>query len=70
VCGLVNATEVDHLVAGDDHDPANLAAICTPDHKVKSAREGAAAAAIARKSRPGRRRPREQHPGINPPPPY
>ncbi len=58
------ANEVDHLVAGDDHSDLNLASKCKPHHAAKSAREGAAAAAVARSKRPGRRRPREPHPGL------
>ena len=37
------ATEVDHLVAGDDHRDSNLRAICRPCHQRKSALEGVAA---------------------------
>lgn len=39
VCGNP-ATEVDHVVPGDNHDPANLAAICHPCHMSKSGHEG------------------------------
>jgi len=39
VCGDT-ATEVDHIVAGDDHSMANLAAICSRCHRRKSSREG------------------------------
>ena len=34
------AREVDHVIAGDDHSPSNLRAICTPCHARKSSREG------------------------------
>ena len=39
VCGDL-ATEVDHLVPGDNHDPDNLSAICRPCHMSKSGHEG------------------------------
>lgn len=58
-CGQPGATEVDHLVAGDDHQDANLAAIHTACHRSKSSAEGHA----ARGQGPTRRRPPEQHPG-------
>ena len=50
-CGDV-ATEVDHIVPGDNHDPSNLAAICTPCHRAKSSREGNAALNAKRRSMP------------------
>jgi hypothetical protein len=34
------ATEVDHVIAGDDHSLANLRGICAWHHARKSAREG------------------------------
>jgi len=34
------ATEVDHIIAGDDHTLGNLRAICTDHHKLKSSAEG------------------------------
>lgn len=37
------ASEVDHIESGDDHGPSNLAAICVPCHRRKSAQEGARA---------------------------
>ena len=42
LCGA-HATEVDHILRGDDHSDANLAAICTPCHRRKTGQEGAAA---------------------------
>jgi 5-methylcytosine-specific restriction enzyme A len=42
-CGQRPSTEVDHLEAGDNHDPSNLRGICTPCHRTKSSREGHAA---------------------------
>lgn len=58
------ATDVDHIVAGDNHDLGNLQAACPRCHQKKSSREGgqAAAAAIARRKEL-RRRPVERHPG-------
>lgn len=58
VCGQPGAGEVDHIVAGDDHSPSNLAAIhSNPCHRRKSSREGDAA-------RPRERRAKEPHPGL------
>jgi 5-methylcytosine-specific restriction endonuclease McrA len=37
------ATEVDHVSPGDDHSEGNLQAVCSPCHRIKSSREGAAA---------------------------
>jgi 5-methylcytosine-specific restriction protein A len=51
------ATEVDHIIAGDDHSRDNLRAICTDHHKHKSSAEGNA----ARKQKYSRRI--EPHPG-------
>lgn len=42
VCG-VRATDVDHVVAGDDHSFGNLRSLCREHHARKSAGEGAAA---------------------------
>lgn len=39
LCGEA-ATEVDHVVAGDNHDVSNLAPICGPCHRSKSGHEG------------------------------
>jgi 5-methylcytosine-specific restriction enzyme A len=51
------ATEVDHIGDRDDHSPANLRALCTPHHRSRSGRQGAAA-------RPRASRPSEPHPGL------
>lgn len=59
VCHQPGATEVDHLVAGDDHRDTNLAAICRSCHRAKSSAEGH----TARGQGPARKRPPEQHPG-------
>ena len=53
------ATEVDHIVAGDDHDLSNLRAICHWHHARKSSAEGNAA-----RRRPSTKRPAEAHPGL------
>lgn len=54
------ATDVDHILAGDDHRLDNLQAACARCHAVKSSREGheKQARMRARKSRP-----RGRHPG-------
>jgi len=58
VCGLPGSDEVDHVVAGDNHDESNLAAIhSVPCHRRKTVEEREAA-------RPKRRRPPEGHPGL------
>ena len=49
LCGA-HATEVDHVIHGDDHRLSNLAAICTACHRHKSATEGGRASARARAS--------------------
>lgn len=58
ICGDP-ATEVDHIVAGDNHDLSNLQAICTWHHRRKSSAEGAA----ARPKFESRFRKPEAHPG-------
>ncbi|WP_395105265.1 HNH endonuclease [Actinomadura sp. SCN-SB] len=55
------ATEVDHIQPGDNHDPNNLQAVCTPCHATKTGKENAAR---LNASRPRRRREPEPHPGI------
>lgn len=57
LCGAA-ANRVDHIDPGDDHRPTNLAAICLPCDKKKSAREGGRVTA-------GRApRQQERHPGL------
>jgi hypothetical protein len=48
---MLPATDVDHIVAGDDHEPSNLQALCRFHHARKSAREGASAAIKVRVKR-------------------
>jgi 5-methylcytosine-specific restriction protein A len=55
---LEPAREVDHIIAGDNHDLSNLQAICSVCHKRKTQREAQAA-----RSAKGRRRPPSRHPG-------
>lgn len=57
------ATDVDHVVPGDDHGEWNLQSLCSTHHKVKTAREASAASVAARAARP-RRRPTPPHPGL------
>lgn len=53
------ATDVDHILAGDNHSLNNLQALCRYHHAKKSSREGAAAAS---RKRIRRVREAEQHP--------
>lgn len=69
VCKLPGADSVDHVIAGDQHDEANLKAIHkVPCHARKSSSEGGQAAGAQRKARAAARfRPAEAHPGVVPP---
>jgi 5-methylcytosine-specific restriction protein A len=71
VCKLPGADSVDHVIAGDQHDEANLKAIHkVPCHARKSSSEGGQAAGAQRKARAASRlRAPEQHPGVVPPAP-
>lgn len=63
ICGAP-ANEVDHIdnrAGGGLHDDANLQALCTFHHRIKSAREGAYA---RNRARPREKRPPEPHPGV------
>jgi len=60
VCTL-EATEVDHIEPGDNHEPDNLQPVCSECHAVKSSAEGYHAR--ARKGR-ARMRKTEKHPGF------
>lgn len=57
------ATDVDHIVPGDDHDPSNLRALCRYHHEKKSGAEGARAKAAARRRVARRFLRQEAHPG-------
>ncbi|AXQ61058.1 HNH endonuclease [Streptomyces phage Hank144] len=59
-----SATDVDHIVAGDDHSLGNLRALCSYHHKIKSSQEGAAATNARRRQIASRFKRTEQHPGL------
>lgn len=66
LCGLPapQANQVDHIVAGDDHELSNLQLLCEPHHAKKSSSEGWAALAKRKRAAVDRmRRREEQHPG-------
>lgn len=58
------ATDVDHIVAGDDHREANLRSLCGWHHQRKSSAEGAAALARKRRANDRKFRRTEDHPGL------
>jgi 5-methylcytosine-specific restriction protein A len=58
------ATEVDHIIAGDNHDEANLRSLCSWHHARKSGQEGAAAKAAIRRRHDRKFRRTEGHPGL------
>jgi 5-methylcytosine-specific restriction enzyme A len=60
-CGW-RASDVDHIVRGDDHSMENLQSLCSHHHKIKSAREGNAARWTPPTAHA--RRPPERHPGM------
>ena len=61
------ATDVDHKVPGDNHDPHNLQSLCQEHHAAKTAREsGAARRAKRAEVKKMFRRPTERHPGLLP----
>jgi 5-methylcytosine-specific restriction protein A len=57
------ATDVDHIIAGDDHRESNLRSLCGPHHQAKSSSEGGAAMAAKRREIDKRFRRTEKHPG-------
>lgn len=59
-----DATDVDHVVAGDVHDESNLRSLCRWHHNRKSGREGADALAIAKRRNANRFKRVEKHPGL------
>lgn len=65
LCGGPGATEVDHVVAGDDDSPENLRPAHKDCHARKSATEGGRAAGTQRRARAdARKRTPEAHPGL------
>ena len=58
------ATDVDHIVHGDDHGDGNLRALCDWHHQKKSSSEGGAARVAARRRINQRFRRSEPHPGL------
>ncbi|SEC22560.1 hypothetical protein SAMN04490357_1489 [Streptomyces misionensis] len=58
------ATDVDHIVPGDDHQEANLRALGGFHHRAESSREGALALAAQRPRISNRFRRTETHPGL------
>jgi len=58
---LGTATEVDHLLQGDDHSLTNLQAVCSDCHKVKTNKDRVVLLASRRKLR---YRPGDRHPGL------
>lgn len=50
ICGA-RATDVDHIIPGDDHDDSNLRSLCSWHHDRKSSSEGGRAASRARRTR-------------------
>lgn len=66
-CGAP-ATDVDHVIPGDDHSENNLVSLCAADHRAKSGREGQAAGVVTRHlAGQHLHRPPEPHPGLTPP---
>ena len=62
ICGKI-ATEVDHILAGDDHRESNLRSLCKYHHSLKSSREGNEARVKKRKEISSRlRRKEDEHP--------
>jgi 5-methylcytosine-specific restriction protein A len=58
------ANQVDHIVRGNNHELANLQALCDYCHKHKTGQEGGAASAASRVNAAGRFRRTERHPGL------
>jgi 5-methylcytosine-specific restriction enzyme A len=56
----IEASDVDHIVRGDNHSPENLRAACKSCHGKKSSAEGHA---VQARMRSRRKRPLERHPG-------
>lgn len=58
------ATDVDHIIAGDNHSMENLTSLCDWHHQRKSSREGAAALLAKRRAHEKKYRRTEKHPGL------
>lgn len=58
------ATDVDHVVPGDDHSLSNLTSLCNWHHLRKSGSEGSQAATAKRKAVDASFRRSEVHPGF------
>lgn len=58
---ISRATDVDHIVHGDDHRDSNLQSLCAFHHSEKSAQEGGAALAAKRDKINKKFRRREDH---------
>ncbi len=58
---LGTATEVDHILQGDDHSLTNLQAVCTACHKVKTNKQKVIVVAAKRRLK---YRPDVRHPGL------
>jgi 5-methylcytosine-specific restriction endonuclease McrA len=56
---IERATDVDHIIPGGSHEPANLRSLCGWHHSRKSSQEGNAA-----RTRLTMKRPKPQHPGL------
>jgi 5-methylcytosine-specific restriction endonuclease McrA len=58
------ATDVDHVLPGDDHRESNLTSLCWWHHRQKSSREGAEARNTKRRQNARRFNRTEAHPGL------
>lgn len=58
------ASDVDHVLRGDDHRDVNLTSLCGWHHRQKSSREGAAAKAANWRRQNAKFRRTEEHPGL------
>ena len=56
------ATDVDHIMRGDNHARSNLQSLCAECHKVKTQAESQRA---LREARARAKYPRQQHPGLS-----
>ena len=63
ICGYL-ASDVDHIIPGDNHHLSNLRSLCKKHHSRKSSQEGAAAAKAKRLEISQRFKRVEDHPGL------